>query len=97
MLQSVVGRGDRDPDPVLFIQDNEPLFHVAFNCLFDRAKTFVVSETVSFRLTQNDIDPMGVLKADGSFRNFCELFMVTLRGRRQKLISVLRFFLCDPL
>jgi phosphatidylinositol kinase/protein kinase (PI-3 family) len=48
-------------------------------------------------LTQNTVDAMGVLQADGSFRNICQLVMGILRGKRQKLISVLRPFLCDPL
>jgi serine/threonine-protein kinase ATR len=48
-------------------------------------------------LTQNTVDAMGVLQADGSFRNICQLVMGILRGKRQKLISVLRPFLYDPL
>jgi serine/threonine-protein kinase ATR len=97
ILGYIVGLGDRHPDNMLLIEDDGSLFHVDFNCIFDKAKTLQVPETVPFRLTQNVMDAMGVLKADGSFRNICELVMRALRSKRQKLISVLRPFLCDPL
>jgi len=71
--------------------------HVDFCCIFDRAKSLRVPETVPFRLTQNVVAAMGVLGADGSFRRVCEVVMGTLRAKKAKLLSVLRPFLYDPL
>jgi serine/threonine-protein kinase ATR len=97
ILGYIVGLGDRHPENVLLMEDNGCVFHVDFNCIFDRAKTLPVPETVPFRLTQNVVDAMGVLREEGSFKSVCKLVMATLRGKRQRLVSVLRPFLYDPL
>ena len=92
-----VGLGDRHAENVLLREDNGCCVHVDFNCIFDRAKTLQVPENVPFRMTQNIVDGMGVLKTNGTFARTCELVTETLRAKKQKLVSVLRPFLYDPL
>jgi serine/threonine-protein kinase ATR len=91
-----VGLGDRHAENVLY-QDSGNCVHVDFNCMFDRAKSLKVAERVPFRLTQNIIDGMGALGCSGLFTKTCELVVETLRGKKQRLLSVLRPFLYDPL
>ena len=92
-----VGLGDRHAENILLREDNGCCVHVDFNCIFDRAKTLQVPENVPFRMTQNIVDGMGVLKTNGAFARTCELVTETLRAKKQKLVSVLRPFLYDPL
>ena len=78
---------------LLMNDTNGMAVHVDFNCIFDRAKAL----DVPFRLTQNIIDGIGVLKTNGTFSKTCELVVETLRAKKQKLVSVLRPFIYDPL
>jgi serine/threonine-protein kinase ATR len=91
-----LGLGDRHLENILY-QETGNCVHVDFACLFDRAKSLKVPESVPFRLTRNIIDGMGPLGYEGLFTKTCELVVETLRGKKQKLLNVLRPFLYDPL
>jgi serine/threonine-protein kinase ATR len=92
----LLGLGDRHTENILF-QDSGMCVHVDFNCLFDKAKELQVPDKVPFRLTPNIIDGMGPLGTDGLFTKTAELVIKTLRGKKQKLVGVLRPFIYDPL
>jgi serine/threonine-protein kinase ATR len=93
----VVGLGDRHAENILMKEDSGSCVHVDFNCMFDRAKGLPIPENIPFRLTQNIVDGMGVLSTDATLAKTCELVMETLSAKKQKLVSVLRPFLYDPL
>jgi serine/threonine-protein kinase ATR len=97
MVGYILGLGDRHPENILFSERTGACVHVDFLCFFDRAKTLSVPETVPFRLTQNIIDGMGVLKTDGVFAASARLVMELLRMRKQKVSAVLTTFMNDPL
>jgi phosphatidylinositol kinase/protein kinase (PI-3 family) len=62
----VIGLGDRHAENLLMKEDVGCRVHVDFNCMFDRAKGLPMPENVPFRLTQNMIDGMGILKTNGT-------------------------------
>jgi phosphatidylinositol kinase/protein kinase (PI-3 family) len=70
---------------------------VDFTCIFDRAEILQVPETGPFRMTQNIVDGMWILKENGRLRITCKLVMATLRAKQIKLIVVLRPFMYDLL
>jgi serine/threonine-protein kinase ATR len=93
----VLGLGDRHAENILISQETGACLHVDFSCLFDRAKGLRVPETVPFRLTQNIVDGMGVLKTEGVFTASAKLVLETLRIKKQRVIAVLTTFISDPL
>ena len=97
MIGYVLGLGDRHTENILLNEKTGSCVHVDFNCMFDRSKSLPVPEVVPFRLTQNIVDGMGVLKTDGVFFYTSSLVMETLREKRSRLISVLQTFVHDPL
>jgi serine/threonine-protein kinase ATR len=97
MIGWVVGLGDRHPGNLLLGEDDGRWVHVDFACIFDHAKNLPVPETVPFRMTQNILDGMGILKENGGLKPVCELVLAMLSAKREKLVAVLRPFLYDPL
>ncbi|KAK3050228.1 serine/threonine-protein kinase M1 [Extremus antarcticus] len=55
----VLGLGDRHGENILLEESTGGVFHVDFNCLFDKGLTFEKPEVVPFRLTHNMVDAMG--------------------------------------
>ncbi len=66
---------------ILLEEGNGGVFHVDFNCLFDKGLTFAQPERVPFRLTHNMVAAMGIYGYEGPFRQCSEL---TLRILRQQ-------------
>jgi serine/threonine-protein kinase ATR len=97
MIGFILGLGDRHAENILISQKTGACLHVDFTCLFDHGKGLDVPETVPFRLTQNIVDGMGVLKTDGAFTAAAILVMETLRTKKQKVLAVLNGFVNDPL
>jgi serine/threonine-protein kinase ATR len=97
MVGYVLGLGDRHAENILISQKTGSCLHVDFACLFDKAKGFQFPETVPFRLTQNIVDGMGILKTDGAFMASARLVMEVLRLKKQKILAVLSTFVNDPL
>lgn len=89
--------GDRHGENILFDSTNGDVVHVDFNCLFDKGRTFEVSENVPFRLTHNLVSGLGITGVEGVFRRASEVTMGILRNNKDSLMSVLETFVHDPL
>ncbi|KAL2758545.1 hypothetical protein ACRALDRAFT_2099058 [Sodiomyces alcalophilus JCM 7366] len=96
MVGTMLGLGDRHGENVLLEKDNGGVFHVDFNCLFDKGRTFAEPEMVPFRLTHNMVAAMGIAGYEGPFRTCCELSVGVLRQQEETLMSVLEAFIYDP-
>ncbi|KAJ4405694.1 serine/threonine-protein kinase M1 [Neurospora sp. IMI 360204] len=96
MVGTILGLGDRHGENVLLEEGNGGVFHVDFNCLFDKGLTFAQPEKVPFRLTHNMIAAMGIYRYEGPFRNCSELTLKVLRQQEETLITILEAFIHDP-
>ncbi|PPJ56780.1 hypothetical protein CBER1_05957 [Cercospora berteroae] len=92
----ILGLGDRHGENILLMEGTGGVFHVDFNCLFDKGLTFEKPELVPFRLTHNMVDAMGPYGFEGPFRKSSELTLGLLRQERDTLMTVLETFLYDP-
>jgi len=91
-----LGLGDRHGENILLEEGTGGVFHVDFNCLFDKGLTFEKPELVPFRLTHNMIDAMGAYGYEGPFRTAAELTLKCLRQYQDTLMTILETFLYDP-
>ena len=91
-----LGLGDRHGENILLEEGTGGVFHVDFNCLFDKGLTFEKPEVVPFRLTHNMIDAMGAYGYEGPFRTAAELTLKCLRQYQDTLMTILETFLYDP-
>jgi serine/threonine-protein kinase ATR len=91
-----LGLGDRHGENILLEEGTGGVFHVDFNCLFDKGLTFDKPEVVPFRLTHNMIDAMGAYGYEGPFRTAAELTLKCLRQYQDTLMTILETFLYDP-
>ncbi|KAK4181386.1 hypothetical protein QBC36DRAFT_366889 [Triangularia setosa] len=96
MVGTILGLGDRHGENVLLEEGNGGIFHVDFNCLFDKGRTFNQPECVPFRLTHNMQHAMGVYRYEGPFRHCSELTLRILRQQEETLMSILEAFIYDP-
>lgn len=96
MTGHILGLGDRHGENILLEEGTGGVFHVDFNCLFDKGLTFEKPELVPFRLTHNMVDAMGAYGYEGPFRKSSELTLGLLRQERDTLMTVLETFLYDP-
>ncbi|OJD39951.1 protein kinase rad3 [Diplodia corticola] len=92
----VLGLGDRHGENLLLIEEDGRVFHVDFNCLFDKGLTFEKPELVPFRLTHNMVDAMGAYGVEGPYRLAAELTLRQLRQHMDTLMTILETFLYDP-
>jgi serine/threonine-protein kinase ATR len=93
---TMLGLGDRHGENVLLEESNGGVFHVDFNCLFDKGLTFGQPERVPFRLTHNMVSAMGVYGYEGPFRQCSELTLSILRQNEETLMTILEAFIYDP-
>ena len=96
MVGHVLGLGDRHGENILLEEGTGGVFHVDFNCLFDKGLTFEKPELVPFRLTHNMVDAMGAYGYEGPFRRSSELTLGLLRQHQDTLMNILETFLHDP-
>jgi serine/threonine-protein kinase ATR len=96
MVGFVLGLGDRHGENILLQEGNGGVFHVDFNCLFDKGLTFEKPELVPFRLTHNMVDAMGPCRTEGPFRKSAEVTMGILRAYEDTLMTIMETFLYDP-
>ncbi|KAK0737526.1 hypothetical protein B0T21DRAFT_450641 [Apiosordaria backusii] len=96
MVGTILGLGDRHGENVLLEEGNGGIFHVDFNCLFDKGRTFTQPECVPFRLTHNMQHAMGIYRYEGPFRHCSELTLRILRQQEETLMSILEAFIYDP-
>ncbi|KAK5108367.1 hypothetical protein LTR62_008397 [Meristemomyces frigidus] len=96
MVGHVLGLGDRHGENILLQEGTGGVFHVDFNCLFDKGRTFEKPELVPFRLTHNMVDAMGAYGFEGPFRKSAELTLAQLRQNKDTLMTILETFLYDP-
>lgn len=92
----VLGLGDRHGENILLEEGSGGVFHVDFNCLFDKGFTFEKPEVVPFRLTHNMVDAMGCYRYEGPFRRSAELTTGLLRQHMDTLMNILETFVHDP-
>ncbi|KAK8173648.1 hypothetical protein IWX90DRAFT_148777 [Phyllosticta citrichinensis] len=91
-----LGLGDRHGENVLLVEHDGGVFHVDFNCLFEKGLTFEKPELVPFRLTHNMVDAMGPYGVDGPFRTAAQLTLRQLQQSLDTLMTILETFLYDP-
>lgn len=96
MVGTILGLGDRHGENVLLEEGNGGVFHVDFNCLFDKGLTFAQPERVPFRLTHNMVAAMGIYGYEGPFRQCSELTLSILRQQEETLMTILEAFIYDP-
>ncbi|EMR70330.1 putative protein kinase rad3 protein [Eutypa lata UCREL1] len=96
MVGTILGLGDRHGENVLLEEGNGGIFHVDFNCLFDKGLTFAQPERVPFRLTHNMVAAMGIHGSEGPFRKCSELTLSILRQQEETLMTILEAFIYDP-
>jgi serine/threonine-protein kinase ATR len=96
MVGTILGLGDRHGENVLLEEGNGGIFHVDFNCLFDKGLTFRQPERVPFRLTHNMEAAMGIYRYEGPFRHCSELTLRILRQQEETLMTILEAFIYDP-
>jgi serine/threonine-protein kinase ATR len=96
MVGTILGLGDRHGENVLLEEGNGGVFHVDFNCLFDKGLTFQQPEKVPFRLTHNMVAAMGIYGYEGPFRHSSELTLSILRQQEETLMTILEAFIYDP-
>lgn len=96
MVGTILGLGDRHGENVLLEEGNGGIFHVDFNCLFDKGLTFAQPERVPFRLTHNMVAAMGIHGHEGPFRKCSELTLAILRQQEETLMTILEAFIYDP-
>ncbi|RYP81209.1 hypothetical protein DL769_002101 [Monosporascus sp. CRB-8-3] len=96
MVGTILGLGDRHGENVLLEEGNGGIFHVDFNCLFDKGLTFTQPERVPFRLTHNMVAAMGIHGYEGPFRKCSELTLSILRQQEETLMTILEAFIYDP-
>jgi serine/threonine-protein kinase ATR len=96
MVGTILGLGDRHGENVLLEEGNGGVFHVDFNCLFDKGLTFAQPERVPFRLTHNMVAAMGIYGYEGPFRRCSELTLAILRQQEETLMTILEAFIYDP-
>ncbi|KAK4155321.1 hypothetical protein C8A00DRAFT_42044 [Chaetomidium leptoderma] len=96
MVGTILGLGDRHGENVLLEEGNGGIFHVDFNCLFDKGLTFAQPERVPFRLTHNMEAAMGIYRCEGPFRHCSELTLRILRQQEETLMTILEAFIYDP-
>ncbi|KAK4982063.1 serine/threonine-protein kinase M1 [Elasticomyces elasticus] len=96
MVGHVLGLGDRHGENILLQESTGGVFHVDFNCLFDKGLTFEKPELVPFRLTHNMVDAMGAYGYEGPFRKSSELTLGLLRQYEDTLMTILETFVHDP-
>ena len=96
MVGTILGLGDRHGENVNLEEGNGGIFHVDFNCLFDKGLTFATPERVPFRLTHNMVAAMGAYGYEGPFRKSSELTLSILRQQEETLMTILEAFIYDP-
>ncbi|GAB0136223.1 hypothetical protein EsDP_00004534 [Epichloe bromicola] len=96
MVGTILGLGDRHGENVNLEEGNGGIFHVDFNCLFDKGLTFAKPERVPFRLTHNMVAAMGIYGYEGPFRKSSELTLSILRQQEETLMTILESFIYDP-
>ncbi|KAK5991078.1 Protein kinase rad3, partial [Cladobotryum mycophilum] len=96
MVGTILGLGDRHGENVNLEEGSGGVFHVDFNCLFDKGLTFAKPERVPFRLTHNMVAAMGIYGYEGPFRKSSELTLRILRQQEETLMTILEAFIYDP-
>ena len=96
IVGNALGLGDRHGENVLLEEKTGGVFHVDFNCLFDKGLTFEKPEIVPFRLTHNMVDAMGATGVEGFYRRAAETTLRVMREKQDALLTILETFVYDP-
>ena len=97
MMGYFLGLGDRHCENILINEETGGCVHVDYSCLFDKAKTFEIPETVPFRLTQN---MQRAMKIAGHSQAFEKYSVATCRIAKKgviDLVGLLEALVIDPL
>ena len=60
-FQYLIAMGDRHCENILMMADTGEIFHIDYECIFNKAKGLPVPEIVDFRLTKNFRHGLGTL------------------------------------
>ncbi|KAF2673965.1 hypothetical protein BT63DRAFT_422071 [Microthyrium microscopicum] len=96
IVGSALGLGDRHGENISIEQGSGGVFHVDFNCLFEKGLTFDKPELVPFRLTHNMVDAFGVYGYEGPFRKAAETTQRILKQYEDTLMTIMESFIYDP-
>ena len=96
IVGNALGLGDRHGENISLEQGSGGVFHVDFNCLFEKGLTFEKPERVPFRLTHNMVDAFGAYGYEGPFRVAAEITQRTLKQHEETLMTIMEAFLYDP-
>jgi serine/threonine-protein kinase ATR len=91
-----LGLGDRHGENLSLELGSGGVFHVDFNCLFEKGLTFDKPELVPFRLTHNMVDAFGVYGYEGPFRRSAEITQRILKQYEDTLMTIMETFIYDP-
>jgi len=96
IVGNALGLGDRHGENVMLEEGTGGVFHVDFNCLFEKGLTFEKPELVPFRLTHNMVDAFGAYGVEGPFRRSAECTAKVMRSAEDALLTILETFVYDP-
>lgn len=92
-----IGLGDRHCDNILIHQDSGKIFHIDYDCIFEKGKKLPIPERLSFRLTKNVEAALGSFKAHGLFRYYMIELSKFFSKNCENIIGALDSFVHDPL
>lgn len=96
IVGNALGLGDRHGENISIETGSGGVFHVDFNCLFEKGLTFDKPERVPFRLTHNMVHAFGAYECEGPFRMAAEITQRTLKQHEETLMTIMEAFLYDP-
>ena len=92
-----IGLGDRHCDNIMMKLSDGSIFHVDFDCIFDKGRYLPVAERVSLRLTKNLISALGAFKTKGLFQYYMTELAKFFAKYKQNIIGHLDPFYYDQL
>ncbi|CAF2985075.1 unnamed protein product [Rotaria sp. Silwood2] len=97
MIGYMIGLGDHHLDNVLVDLKSEQIIHIDYNICFEKSKKLHVPEEVSYRLTQNLQNAVGIAGLEDVFSLSSENVLEILRDGKKILLNLLELFIYDPL
>jgi phosphatidylinositol kinase/protein kinase (PI-3 family) len=97
LLGYCLGLGDRHTENILIDVNSGACIHVDYSCLFDKAKSFEVPETVPFRFTQNLKKLVTLGNDQSAFISFGAFAAKSVKASAMDMCGLLDSLIYDPL